>query len=91
MPPGLSRAVRIGMAEPLRYTVIVERAETGYGAYVPDLPGCGATGKTEAEVRDRIRKAIEIHLRSMREDGDRIPEPTSTGRTTEGDGPSPLR
>jgi predicted RNase H-like HicB family nuclease len=71
------------MAEALRYTVIIERSETGFGAYVPDLPGCGATGKTEAEVRDRIRKAIEIHLHSMREDGDPIPEPTSTAAIVE--------
>src|ERR1035437_5077750 len=61
------------MAEPLKYTVVIEHSETGYGAYVPDLPGCGETGKTETEVRERIRTAMEIHLRSMREDGDPIP------------------
>ena len=71
------------MAEPLKYTVVIERFETGYGAYVPDLPGCGATGKTETEVRERIRTAIEIHLRSMREDGDPIPQPTSTAAIVE--------
>ena len=77
-PEGLVR-----MAEPLKYTVVIERSETGYGAYVPDLPGCGATGKTETEVRERIRTAIEIHLRSMREDGDPIPQPTSTAAIVE--------
>jgi len=66
------------MAEPLKYAVVIELYDTGYGAYVPDLPGCGATGKTEAEVAERVRTAIEIHLRSMREDGDPIPQPTST-------------
>jgi predicted RNase H-like HicB family nuclease len=66
------------MAEPLKYAVVIERYETGYGAYVPDLPGCGATGQTEAEAAERIRTAIEIHLHSMREDGDPIPQPTST-------------
>src|ERR1035437_3551389 len=71
------------MAEPLKYTVVIERSETGYGAYVPDLPGCGATGKTETEVRERIRAAIEIHLHSMREDGDPIPRPTSTAAIVE--------
>jgi predicted RNase H-like HicB family nuclease len=71
------------MAEPLRYTVIIERHDAGYGAYVPDLPGCGATGKTEAEVRERIQTAIEIHLRSMRSGGDPIPEPHSVGVTVE--------
>ena len=71
------------MAEPLKYTVVIERSETGYGAYVPDLPGCGATGKTETGVRERIRTAIEVHLRSMREDGDPIPQPTSTAAIVE--------
>jgi len=71
------------MAEPLKFTVIIERSETGYGAYVPDLPGCIATGRTESEVRERIWTAMEIHLRSMREDGDPIPEPTSIAATVE--------
>jgi predicted RNase H-like HicB family nuclease len=71
------------MAEPVKYAVIIERYETGYGAYVPDLPGCGATGATQAEVRRNIQTAIETHLRSMREDGDVIPEPTSTAATIE--------
>jgi len=71
------------MAEPLKFTVIIERSDTGYGAYVPDLPGCIATGRTEPEVRERIQTAIEIHLRSMREDGDPIPQPTSTAATVE--------
>jgi predicted RNase H-like HicB family nuclease len=71
------------MAEPLRYTVVIERSETGYGAYVPDLPGCVATGKTELDVRERIQTAIELHLRGMREDGDPIPQPTSTAATVE--------
>ena len=65
------------MAEALEYTIVIERTETGYGAYVPDLPGRGATGQTEMQVRGRINTAIEIHLRSMREDGDPIPQPTS--------------
>jgi predicted RNase H-like HicB family nuclease len=71
------------MAEPLKYTVIIERTETGYSAYVPDLPGCGATGTSEAEVRTRIQTAIEIHLDSMRKDGDPIPQPTSTATIVE--------
>jgi predicted RNase H-like HicB family nuclease len=71
------------MAEPLKFAIIITRSETGYGAYVPDLPGCIATGKTELDVRERIQAAIEIHLRSMREDGDPIPQPTSTAATVE--------
>jgi predicted RNase H-like HicB family nuclease len=62
------------MAEPLKYAVVIERYETGYGAYVPDLPGCGATGKTRAEVAERVRTAIGIHVRSMREDGEPVPQ-----------------
>jgi predicted RNase H-like HicB family nuclease len=71
------------VAEPLKYAIIIERYETGYGAYVPDLPGCGATGQTEAQVRERIRAAIEIHVRSLREDGEPVPRPTSLAETVE--------
>jgi predicted RNase H-like HicB family nuclease len=63
----------------MRYTVIIEKEPTtDWGAYVPDLPGCVAVGKTEDEVKQLIREAIELHLRGMREDGDPIPEPSST-------------
>jgi len=71
------------MAEPLRYAVIIERYDTGYGAYVPDLPGCGPTAQTEDQVRERIRTAIEVHLRSLREDGEPIPQPTSVAEAAE--------
>jgi predicted RNase H-like HicB family nuclease len=71
------------MAEPLKYAVIIERYDNGYGAYVPDLLGCGATGQSEAQVRERIKTAIEIHIRSMREDGEPVPESTSMAETVE--------
>lgn len=71
------------MAESLKYTVIIERYASGFGAYVPDLPGCGATGNTEEEVRTRIQEAINLHLRAMREDGDPIPPPTSSAAFVE--------
>ncbi|RJQ47360.1 MAG: type II toxin-antitoxin system HicB family antitoxin [Gammaproteobacteria bacterium] len=61
----------------MRYAVVIEKAENNYAAYVPDLPGCVATGKTRQEVEDQIREAIVLHLRGMREDGLPIPEPTS--------------
>ncbi len=61
----------------MRYAVIIEKGETSYGAYVPDLPGCIAVGKTRDEVETLIREAIEFHLEGMAGDGDRIPEPTS--------------
>jgi predicted RNase H-like HicB family nuclease len=59
-----------------KYAVFFEKSATGYGAYAPDLPGCIATGKTLEVTRRRMAEAIAIHLRSMREDGDPIPEPS---------------
>jgi predicted RNase H-like HicB family nuclease len=63
-----------------RYAVIIEHdPDTGsYGAYAPDLPGCGAAGETREEVVLLIREAIEFHLEALREDGLPIPEATST-------------
>ena len=58
------------------YLVLFEKSETGYGAYAPDLPGCVATGRTLQETRDRMTRAIEMHLSAMREDGDVIPQPS---------------
>jgi len=55
----------------------IEKAENNYAAYVPDLPGCVATGDTIEETEQRIREAIEFHLRGMRADGLPIPEPVS--------------
>ena len=60
---------------PVKFLVMFEKSSTGYGAYVPDLPGCVATGRTLEETRARMAKAMEMHLASMREDGDAIPEP----------------
>lgn len=60
-----------------RYAVVVEKADKNYAAYVPDLPGCVATGATPAEVGKLIREAIQMHLEGMAEDGLPIPEPTS--------------
>lgn len=61
----------------MRYAIVIEKAENNYSAYVPDLPGCVATGKTIAEARQQINEAIEFHLRGLREDGLPVPEPTS--------------
>ncbi len=61
----------------MKYTVIYEKSKTGYGAYVPDLPGCVATGKTLAQVKRLIREAIELHVDSLREHGEPVPEPTT--------------
>ena len=61
----------------MRYAMIIEKGERNYSAYLPDLPGCIATGKTVEEVKERMGQAIDLHLRGMREDGLPIPEPTS--------------
>ena len=58
----------------MRYAVVIEKAEGNYSAYVPDLPGCVATGDTFAETRREIREAIEFHLEGLRADGLPIPE-----------------
>jgi predicted RNase H-like HicB family nuclease len=61
----------------MRYAVVVEKAAHNYSAYVPDLPGCVAAGETEEEVLQLIREAIDLHLESLREEGEPVPEPTS--------------
>jgi predicted RNase H-like HicB family nuclease len=60
-----------------RYPVVIEKTGTGFGAYVPDLPGCVSTGPTIQETERNIRKAIEFHLDGMREDGTPIPQPSA--------------
>jgi predicted RNase H-like HicB family nuclease len=62
----------------MRYAVVIEKAEGNYSAYVPDLPGCVATGATVAEVEAEIKDAIAFHLDGMREDGLPIPDASST-------------
>lgn len=61
----------------MRYAVVIEQAGNNYSAYVPDLPGCVATGATKAKMESLIHDAIELHLAGMREDDDAIPLPTS--------------
>jgi predicted RNase H-like HicB family nuclease len=63
----------------MRYLVVVEKGPTSFGAYVPDLPGCVAAGETRDEVLTLIREAIEFHLEGLRQDGQPIPPPSSTG------------
>jgi len=59
----------------VKYGIVIETGEHNCSAYVPDLPGCIATGATIQETKDRIREAIKAHLEGMREDGDPIPTP----------------
>jgi predicted RNase H-like HicB family nuclease len=62
----------------MRYAIVIENAGSNFSAYVPDLPGCIATGATAAEAEREIREAIELHIEGMREDGDPIPPPSSS-------------
>lgn len=61
----------------MKYLIVIERTPNNLSAFSPDLPGCIATGATQAEVEERMRVAIRMHLDGMREDGLTIPEPTS--------------
>jgi predicted RNase H-like HicB family nuclease len=61
----------------MRYAVVIEKAENNYSAYVPDLPGCVATGTTVEEVERDIKEAIRFHLEGLREDGLPIPQPST--------------
>jgi predicted RNase H-like HicB family nuclease len=60
-----------------KYAIVVERAERNFAAYVPDLPGCVATGATVEEVEKLLREAIELHVAGLREDGLPVPAPSS--------------
>lgn len=62
----------------MRYAVVIEKARGNYSAYVPDLPGCIATGRTRATVMRRMREAVVLHLRGMRDDGTPIPRPNAS-------------
>lgn len=57
-----------------RYAIVIEKAESNYSAYVPDLPGCVATGATVEETQELLREAIALHVDGMREDGVMVPE-----------------
>ena len=61
----------------MKYAVVIERADSNYSAYVPDLPGCVATGSTIKEAETEIREAIKFHIEGMKEDGLPIPAPSS--------------
>ncbi len=67
----------------MRYVVVYERTRRNYAAYVPDLPGCVATGRSRAEVERRIREAIRLHISGLRDDDQPIPEPSSWTETVD--------
>lgn len=60
-----------------KYLIIVEKIETGYSAYSPDVPGCGSTGRTGEEVECNIQEAIEFHLEGLELEGYQVPEPNT--------------
>lgn len=64
----------------MEYLVVIERGPSSFGAYVPALPGCVAVGETREEVETLIREAIECHIEGLREEGQPLPEPSSTSR-----------
>jgi predicted RNase H-like HicB family nuclease len=62
----------------MRYAVLIEKGAKGFGAYVPDLPGCIAAAKTRAEVVKLIQDAMEFHMDGLKQEGERVPKPTSS-------------
>jgi predicted RNase H-like HicB family nuclease len=61
-----------------RYLVVVEKAKNNFASYLPDVPGCVATGKTRAETLARMRKAFAMHVAGLKEDGLPVPEAVSS-------------
>lgn len=62
----------------MRYLVIYEKSESGWGAYAPDLPGLGLAAKTLEEAKELMREAIDFHIEGMRQHGEQIPAPSAT-------------
>lgn len=61
----------------MRYSVVIEKSEKNYSAYLPDVPGCVATGRTPEITMKRLAEALEMHLAGLREDGLPVPEPST--------------
>jgi predicted RNase H-like HicB family nuclease/predicted RNA binding protein YcfA (HicA-like mRNA interferase family) len=76
-PEQCAKTGRAEGAEVMRYAIVIEKADDNYSAYVPDLPGCVATGATVADVEAEIRDAIRFHVEGLRADGVSVPTPTS--------------
>jgi predicted RNase H-like HicB family nuclease len=67
----------------MKYAVVFEKTDNNYAAYVPDLPGCIATGKTRDDVERHIREAIAFHIDGLREQGEAVPEPVTWAELVE--------
>ena len=67
----------------MKYAVVIESSPNNYAAYVPDLPGCVATGRSREEALVEIRQAIGLHIESLREHGEPVPQPQATTEVVE--------
>ena len=67
----------------MRYLIIIERTNSGFSAYSPDLPGCAATGATQGEVERAMREAVELHLEGLRASGQPVPPPSTSASYVE--------
>lgn len=67
----------------MKYMVVIEKGASGYGAHVPDLPGCIAAGQTRQEVLTLIKEAIGFHIKAIREAGESVPPPSSVSEFVE--------
>ena len=75
----------VTMKNTVKYMVVIEKSGSGYGAHVPDLPGCIAVGETRKEVLELIKKAIEFHIEGLIEAGEPVPVPSSVSEFIEVD------
>jgi predicted RNA binding protein YcfA (HicA-like mRNA interferase family)/predicted RNase H-like HicB family nuclease len=90
IPPGTLRSAlkQAGLKkakenQTMQYLVVVEEGEEGFGAYVPDLPGCIAAAETKEEVLELIREAMDFHIEGLKEQRQEVPLPTSTAEVVE--------
>ncbi len=67
----------------MQYLIVIEKTETGYSAYSPDLPGCVSTGATREELEQNMREAVEFHLDGLKLEGLEIPQPTTSSAYVE--------
>lgn len=76
-PGTLNNIFKTSRIETMKYLVIYEKSQTGLGAYAPDLPGLGVAGSTLDEVKQLIREAVEFHIEGMKQNGEKVPEPSA--------------
>jgi predicted RNase H-like HicB family nuclease len=67
----------------MKYLIIIEKTKRGYSAYLPDLAGCVAAGRSRPGVERSMRNALQMHLEAMRAGGSRVPRPKTTSSYVE--------